>query len=116
MWGQTRQKGMLSKCQASDLKKELGQLEAQPPAVSLLNSECILFCIYDSFVQRKKSTWMILEITSVMLAVITATVNNENNDSIFQRSSIVSHLEVHENLIFKCNSSSMENLCIPHEL
>lgn len=47
------------------------------------NSECILFCPYGFFLQTGKSTWMTLEITFAMLAVITAAINNENHDNIF---------------------------------
>lgn len=72
---------MLIICHESNPKKEYEELGIQPPVASLCNLECILFCFYDFFLQRKKSTWTILEITFTMLAIITATINN--NDSIF---------------------------------
>lgn len=75
-------KGISSKCQATDPEKEYEELGTWALAISLCNSEYILFCLYGSFLQTGKSTWMTLEITFAMLAIITAAIN-ENHDSTF---------------------------------
>ena len=52
-------------------------------------------CIYGPFLQRKKITRMILE-TFAMLVKITAVINNQNNDSLFQWYGITSYPEACE--------------------
>lgn len=94
-------------------------LRAQPLATHLCNSvsniAIIYLILYLQFLStRKKSTWMILEITFAVLVVIIAIINNWDNDSIFQWSGIVSsQMHVKYNL---CCSRSTKNSRILHEV
>lgn len=66
-------------------KKNMGNWNRPSSCILMqLRVHPIPFYIYASFLQRKKNMGMISEITLAMLAVITAKIDNENNDSLFQ--------------------------------